>query len=106
MYFSTEYLPSKCSIPVPRFALAVDKMTDSHRSCSIRDGDALSDLLLGTLFIGCAHRINSVGAACGAHQGITVGKVADSDIHAPLAQSVSCRRGRIPCQSPDLMPFV
>jgi hypothetical protein len=60
-------------------------MSDSCRFGSIRDGDPLSGFLRGTLFIRCAHRINSVGAARSAHQGITVGKVADSDFHAALA---------------------
>jgi hypothetical protein len=33
-----------------------------------------------------------------------VSEVTDSDFNPLLTQSVSCRRGRISCQSPDLMP--
>ena len=82
----------------------VDEMSDSCRFGSVRDDKALSGFFLGPLFIGCAHRINSVGAACSAHQGIMVSEVTDSNFNPLLTQSVSCWRGRISCQSPGLMP--
>jgi hypothetical protein len=58
--------------------------------CS-RGQKSLSDFFLGPLFIGCAHRINSVGAACSAHQGIMVSEVTDSDFDPLLTQSVGGR---------------
>jgi hypothetical protein len=82
----------------------LDEMSDSCRFGSIRDGDALSDFFLGTLLIGCAHCINGVGTARSAHQGIMVSEVTNSDFNPLLTQSVSRRRGRISCQSPDLIP--
>jgi hypothetical protein len=81
----------------------VDEMSDSCRFSGIRYGNALSGLFFGTLFIGCAHRINSVNSARSAHQGIMVSEVTDSDLNPLLTQSLSCRRGRISRQSPDLM---
>src|SRR5262245_55106738 len=82
----------------------VDEMSDSCRFGGIRYGNALSGFFLGTLFIGCAHRINSVDAACSAHQGIRVSEVPDSDLNPLLTQSLSCRRGRMSRQSPNWMP--
>jgi hypothetical protein len=82
----------------------VDEMSNSCRFGGIRYGNALSGFFLGTLFIGCAHRINSVDAAYSAHQGIVVSEVTDSDLNPSLTQSLSSRRGRISRQSPDLMP--
>src|SRR5262249_22144078 len=82
----------------------VDEMSNSSRLGSIRDGNALSGFFLGPLFMRCAHRIDSVGAACSAHEGIRVSEVTDSNFNPLLTQSVSRQRGRISCQSPDLMP--
>src|SRR5262249_29613165 len=82
----------------------VDEMSDSSRLGSIRDDNALSGFFLGTLFIGRAHGINSVGPACSADQGIMVGEVTDGDFNPVLTQSVSGRRRRVSCEGPDLMP--
>jgi len=67
----------------------VDEMSNARCFGGIRQGNALSDFFLGPLFIGCAHRINSVGAAYSVHQRSMVSEVTDSDFNPLLTQSAS-----------------